>query len=877
MLHNVCAKIVPRPYIYKKAKTMIPIKLVLRNFMCYRDNVPAINFESIHTACISGANGHGKSALIDAITWALWGQTRAASDDELVHSGQLEAEVDFDFTVSGQRYQIVRKHNKPRNQKSSGQTILEFRMVTPDGMKILTGDTVAQTQQKIIQTLHMDYDTFVNSAFIRQGHSNEFTRKRAGERKQVLSNILQLELYDALEENAKALSKLQQNTIDQLETLIHGIKEELVRQPEYLAEFENAQLELQKEESLSAELEVQLTSLRKEKELLENKKAQLNEITAHLQDSERNYNLWTEQAHQCRSRILGYETVLSHQEDIERGHQDYLEMQKSVQELDQKAKQYHLLTQAKHRLEMAIVKAGEEINRSHAVAENRIRDLEASAEKLPGLQQSLKELEIHIKKIEEADEQNQTKRMRSQEIQSRSQWLQSEELRLKTALVGVEEKIKMLSHQAGATCPLCESEIGEEGQKRIEAKYKNERNEIAENLRLNLLENKAISTNSLTLVNEIQQNELKLKQARDSAQAKRGQLVKAVEHAMESSHKCQEERLLLEEIERRLSTRDFASFDQDSLTRIEKEITELAYDYLRHEQLKMLAADLEKYEASMRKLEEAARLIKQEKITEEQACRTAEELRDKIEKDSSRQQSLSFELKEMPIVYSELQIAENKYQTRLTQQKSIREVMGGAKARLDRLNDLEKRVKDKSDELSEAVKQDKLYKDLAQAFGKKGLQAMLIEMAIPEIELEANQLLARMTDNRMHIKLETQRATKKGDVQETLDINISDELGTRNYEMFSGGEAFRIDFAIRIALSKLLARRAGAPLPTLIIDEGFGTQDANGIDKIKEAVTSIQDDFEKILVITHINDFKDAFPQQIEVVKTAEGSTVCLS
>jgi DNA repair exonuclease SbcCD ATPase subunit len=57
-----------------------------------------------------------------------------------------------------------------------------------------------------------------------------------------------------------------------------------------------------------------------------------------------------------------------------------------------------------------------------------------------------------------------------------------------------------------------------------------------------------------------------------------------------------------------------------------------------------------------------------------------------------------------------------------------------------------------------------------------------------------------------------------------------------NYEMFSGGEAFRINFAIRIALSKLLARRAGAPLPTLVIDEGFGTQDNLGLEKIKRSI-----------------------------------------
>ena len=95
--------------------------------------------------------------------------------------------------------------------------------------------------------------------------------------------------------------------------------------------------------------------------------------------------------------------------------------------------------------------------------------------------------------------------------------------------------------------------------------------------------------------------------------------------------------------------------------------------------------------------------------------------------------------------------------------------------------------------------------------------------------------------------------------------------------MFSGGEAFRINFAIRIALSKLLARRAGAPLPTLIIDEGFGTQDSNGLEKLKEAITSIQDDFEKIIIITHIEELRDAFPNRIDVIKTTEGSTIEVS
>ena len=118
-----------------------------------------------------------------------------------------------------------------------------------------------------------------------------------------------------------------------------------------------------------------------------------------------------------------------------------------------------------------------------------------------------------------------------------------------------------------------------------------------------------------------------------------------------------------------------------------------------------------------------------------------------------------------------------------------------------------------------------LFQELRAAFGKNGTPAMIIETAIPELESEANELLSRMTDGRMALAFNTQRERVSGGLAETLDIDISDELGTRAYELYSGGESFRINFAIRIALSKLLARRAGARLRTLFIDEGFGTQD----------------------------------------------------
>ncbi|MBI5828538.1 MAG: hypothetical protein HZB20_03130 [Chloroflexi bacterium] len=151
---------------------------------------------------------------------------------------------------------------------------------------------------------------------------------------------------------------------------------------------------------------------------------------------------------------------------------------------------------------------------------------------------------------------------------------------------------------------------------------------------------------------------------------------------------------------------------------------------------------------------------------------------------------------------------------------------------------------------------------------------MIIEAAVPEIETAANQLLGRMTAGQMNVRFDTQRETQAGETRETLDIKIADELGTRAYENYSGGEQFRVNFAIRIALSQLLARRAGSQLQTLIIDEGFGSQDAQGRERLVEAINAIQDDFQRILVVTHLDDLKDAFPARIDIVKTADGSQI---
>jgi exonuclease SbcC len=71
-----------------------------------------------------------------------------------------------------------------------------------------------------------------------------------------------------------------------------------------------------------------------------------------------------------------------------------------------------------------------------------------------------------------------------------------------------------------------------------------------------------------------------------------------------------------------------------------------------------------------------------------------------------------------------------------------------------------------------------------------------------------------------------------------------------------------------------LAQRKGARLQMLVIDEGFGSQDTQGRQRLIQSINAVRADFAKILVITHLDELKDAFPTRIEVEKTEMGSVI---
>ena len=237
---------------------MIPLKLRLSNFMCYRDE-QTLDFSGIHLACLAGDNGHGKSALLDAITWALWGRARARRDDELIALGEVEMWVEFEFGLGPQRYRVWRQRSKkgrgqsdlhfyiwnptPGIEPSGGLGVRPAEASTPDDSgdwQLLDDGGLVERQAQIIRTLRLDYETFVNSAFLLQGRADSFTVKTASERKQILADILGLGRYDLYEERAKQEVQARKEQATRIGGEIAGIDAELSRRADYEARLQAA-------------------------------------------------------------------------------------------------------------------------------------------------------------------------------------------------------------------------------------------------------------------------------------------------------------------------------------------------------------------------------------------------------------------------------------------------------------------------------------------------------------------------------------------------------------------------------------------------------------------------------------------------------------
>jgi len=849
---------------------VIPLQLRLENFMCYRQ--ADLDFRDIRLACLSGENGSGKSALLDSITWALWGKARARRDDDLIRLGETEMAVELVFALGEARYRVIRR----RSSQGRGQSVLELQGWDPQAgvYRPLTEPTIRKTQARINSLLRMDYETFINSAFLLQGRADEFTIKPPGERKRILGEILGLGLYDEYEERAKERAKAKAAEAEQLAAQVREMERELARRPEYEEELQRAQAEV---ERLSAELQEAdqaLQTLYEERRDLEARRTQMEELALRLREGKHELSDLEAQLALVRQRLAEHEAIIARRAAIEEGYRALVAARQEEARLYQKQQQAGALAARLAELEKALSEARHtlELDRQGVLA--RIEELERKAAGLPEKEQALHELQAQIVHLKELEQRNAAIVQELQDITAEVAALRTRNEQLKEEMVPLKERVDQLQ-AAQANCPLCGQPLPDEERLHLIDELVAQGKAKGDAWRAN----KARIEELLAQEKSLREEQAVIAEALRAGEAVRRReatLAQEVATAQQAIAALEEERRRLAALEARLQQEDYAPQVRQELAQVRESLAALDFDPAAYEQVRRDVMTLAPFERQQQELEAALREVEEERAGVARLEATIARKRESLTADQSRYEELSVQVARLAQIQAQIADQEPRVADLRVRERQARDVLAAVRQKLDYCAYLEREREKRLAEEKKAREEQSIYEELRAAFGRRGLQAMIIEHAIPEIEDEANRLLSRMTDGRMHIRLETQRETRKGDPVETLDIHISDEQGTRSYELYSGGEKFRVNFAIRIALSRLLARRAGAQLSTLVIDEGFGTQDAQGRARLVEAINSISDDFQLILVITHIEELRDAFPLRIEVTKTPQGSQVAI-
>ncbi len=1044
---------------------MIPTELLLRNFMCYRNDLEPLRFDGLHIACLSGENGAGKSALLDAITWALWGKARM-SDDELIAQGEQEMLVDLCFQINGQTYRVIRRRQRAKSgSRSAGKSSLEFQLLSDMGWRPLADGKIQETERRIEHLLHMKYETFINSAFLLQGRADEFTRKPPGERKQVLADILDLREYALLETRAKERARGFGDKVKALDGLIEHLEQEASKVAGYTDLVAEASTRVSEVSAALIQAEADHQAALATLQALEAQQARRRQVQEELSRSVAEQQRQEQEMAVLHQRISEAEALLQREAEIQAGMAALMDartaqkrlddIQPRFQALEDQRREYQeqlkeekrTLLSERDRLQDAVDALSGKLTR-RAELTSALADLQQRLDALTSVGEELQHVRAALDTCEQQstqahtllrqrgdlanqikmrqdslvgvrEEQQRVIDSRIRDMGDLQQWrtdleqAQSQQqalLHLSEQLAALQQQERVTSEQVGelraycaqfkqqadqikkdrdrlngadtSVCPVCQSELGQEGIAGILDHYTQEIDTLRQRYRDGQSEAKELETHLADLRAELTSISASVAEARSGAAR-----VELLQHQLAQAETWQAElqraQVSLADVQRQIDTEDFEPEARAAIRSIDTELAQLEHaiaeqklaesssarrkpdaqvpilDRLSHQRTTLRTrqaaleqqleartrllsqidtcqrdlADLEQAAAELPAAEQrvatltvridqgdfghdirvAGRAIvaEQEALgytqelhlaarnqveqlnhwadeerrlgearirldSDQRMLQQASELHTRraadIERLTSEDQHLEQELRALPEGRQRATSCKQTLDARRSALDAATRDLHEKQSLLNRAREASQQLVEKQQERTTLAERQGVFHELAEAFGKKGVQAMLIETAIPDIERESNRLLGRMTDNQMHVTFEMQRDTKKGDTVETLDIKIADALGTRTYDAFSGGEAMRVNFAIRVALARLLARRAGASLETLVIDEGFGVLDAQGRERFVEAITGVQHDFRRILIVTHLEELKERFPVQIEITKTPDGS-----
>lgn len=184
---------------------MRPLRLEVKGFTAFRDPTE-VDFTDLDVFAITGPTGSGKSSLLDAMTYALYGRVERVGDrvSQLITQGQPRMSVAFEFAVANDRYRVTRSTPSTRGATK----ILVERLDGGEWRQAgEAADRVREAEPMLARAIGLDYDAFTRSVLLPQGKFSEFLTGDPRKRREIVTELLGLGLFGRMAQRANAVGR----------------------------------------------------------------------------------------------------------------------------------------------------------------------------------------------------------------------------------------------------------------------------------------------------------------------------------------------------------------------------------------------------------------------------------------------------------------------------------------------------------------------------------------------------------------------------------------------------------------------------------------------------------------------------------------------
>ncbi len=833
---------------------MILKHIHLVNFKKYRKASIALDSTMVG---IFGDNGAGKSSLFEAVTWCLYGVAQSmegregVKQQDLIRDGEEEMGVEVEFVLEPHTYRIARYLNAKRGIKS--------RLWIDGKLQALKSREVSA---RIEQDLGLNVKGFISSSFIRQKELDLITSAIASERKKLINRLFNLRVYEQFEEAARDRKKGKENELEIVKVKIRDKGKDIEKLPlleKELQELKN-EVDLLRQEYEKTKNESE--SVRAEYTILEEKFNEYRDLESRLKVVENNLENTQNILGERRNELEEIERALSRKEELNVAYSAFLTLKERLSLLETLKSQYDARVNLLHQLETEITVTQKSLEERTAESTREMTSLKSQREKLEKSKAILLTLREKIAALEDVSQRMEEETQKMDKIREKDAEVLVEKTKYTSRLTELQEENKEVqSLGIGAPCPKCRRPLQKEHLEELTAQYAAE---IEHLTRLNeKCESKEKHLNEMKKEIETHIKELKEKEGH-------------LENLKKEEQKYSKEELMYEDIQKRITDlQEKIEENKEKIgkieekrrekTEIEKEIEEMRFGPSEYESVKKEVDEKVGIQHEMIKLEE--RISKKEGVLK--SMREAEKTFDIQKKDLEETKT---ELKNRCDIPPKFEIIKKEKDLILRKELAISEEYTEKKTQYEERTKERERLQESLKELEEVRKKQKEIEDailtyavLQDAF--KQIPVQVQSRLRPRIRKETSDLLKETTDGKYPF------------IDLGKDYSVTVYYDGKYYPIsrFSGGEKDLINLCLRVGISRVLvslsSQKSFARIHSLFLDECFGSFDTERRKNLLAALNQLRKYFTQIVLITHIDEIKEALPEAFMVEELEDGSS----